>query len=123
VGLPTVKAIVGNKFIPGLLDRYLAWIGYGAQQTDEPIDSNRPHNLFAPLPGDYGAHGRFDEGAREASLQFWMNRRRAWLGAGLAGVAAYVAYRMYGRQDDHSRDHRSVSVSDQGIRMREETDG
>ncbi|MBA2487004.1 MAG: SDR family oxidoreductase [Nitrospira sp.] len=122
VGLPTVKAIVGNKFIPGLLDRYLAWIGYGAQQTDEPIDSNRPHNLFAPLPGDYGAHGRFDEGAREASLQFWMNRRRAWLGAGLAGVAAYVAYRMYGRQDDHSRDHRSVSVSDQGIRMREETD-
>ncbi|MDP9133030.1 MAG: SDR family oxidoreductase [Nitrospirota bacterium] len=113
VGLPTVKAIVGNKFIPGLLDHYLAWIGYGAQQTDQPIDSNRPHNLFAPLPGDYGAHGRFDEGARQESLQFWMNRRRAWLGAGLVGVAAYVAHRMYGRQDDHSRDRRPVSVSGQ----------
>ena len=28
VGGSTVQAIVGNKFIPGLLDRYLARVGY-----------------------------------------------------------------------------------------------
>lgn len=36
VGLATVKAIVGNKIAPGLLDDYLAKTAYDGQQTDEP---------------------------------------------------------------------------------------
>ena len=88
VGWPTVKAIMGDKFIPGLLDHYLAWVGYDAQQMSEPVDPERPHNLFEPLPGDYGARGRFSEGARRASLQFWANRHRAWLAAAGVGMAA-----------------------------------
>lgn len=36
VGWPTMKAIVGQRLIPGLLDRYLAHVGYSAQQTDQP---------------------------------------------------------------------------------------
>ena len=93
VGWPTVKAIIGNKFIPGWLDHYLAWIGYEAQQTDEPIDPHRPNNLFRPLPGDHGAHGRFDDGAREESLQFMLNRHRTWFGTAAVGIAAYAAHR------------------------------
>jgi len=81
IGLPTVKAIVGQKFIPGLLDYYLAWKGYKAQQTNEPIAPDRPNNLFHPLPGDYGAHGGFDEGAYAFSLQLWLNQRRLWVAA------------------------------------------
>jgi len=100
VGWPTVKAIIGNKFIPGLLDHYLAWIGYGAQQTAQPIAPDPPDNLFRPLPGDYGAHGRFDEGARQVSAQFWLNRHRRWLGVVAAGVAALAAQRWIGRDDD-----------------------
>ena len=93
VGWPTVKAILGSKFIPGLLDHYLARIGYEAQQTDQRIDPARPDNLFAPLPGDYGAHGRFDAGAHRSSVQFWLTRHRKWVGAAAIGVTAYGAYR------------------------------
>ena len=32
VGMPTVKAIVGDKMIPGLLDHYLASGGFKSQQ-------------------------------------------------------------------------------------------
>ncbi len=39
VGLPTLKAIWVNKFIPGLIDRYLARTGYVGQQSDQPADS------------------------------------------------------------------------------------
>ena len=103
VGWPTVKAVIGNKFIPGLLDHYLAWMGRRAQQTDQPIASDRPNNLFEPLPGDYGAHGRFDEGACQVSVQFWLNRHRHWLGLAAFGVAALAAHRWIGRDDDRRR--------------------
>jgi NAD(P)-dependent dehydrogenase (short-subunit alcohol dehydrogenase family) len=94
VGWPTVQAIVGDKFIPGLLDYYLAWTGYEAQQTAEPVAPDRPNNLFEPVPGDYGAHGGFDKDARRSSVQFWANRQRGWLtlaGFGLAALFAYVS--------------------------------
>lgn len=84
IGYPTVQAILGDKFIPGLLDHYLAWMGYDAQQTRERVSPDRPNNLYHPLPGDYGAHGRFDDGAIGFSLQSWVNRYRGWLG--LAGL-------------------------------------
>lgn len=93
VGLSTMKAVVGNKIIPGLLDRYLARKGYDAQQTDEPADPERADNLWEPLPGDHGAHGRFDGRAREKSLQLWLSMHRNSLAlaagalAGLAGAA------------------------------------
>jgi hypothetical protein len=89
-----VQAIVGDKFIPGLLDYYLAWTGYEAQQTAEAVAPDRPNNLFEPVPGDYGAHGGFDKGARRSSVQFWANRQRSWLtlaGFGLAALFAYVS--------------------------------
>jgi NAD(P)-dependent dehydrogenase (short-subunit alcohol dehydrogenase family) len=119
VGWPTVKAIMGNKFIPGLLDRYLAWLGYSAQQTDQPVDPDRPNNLFAPLPGDHGAHGRFDAGAREVSLQFWLNRHRNWLGAAAVGMAAYMAHRWLGPEENRQPDHRTLRLSRQGRPMKE----
>ncbi|HEX2054989.1 MAG TPA: SDR family oxidoreductase [Nitrospiraceae bacterium] len=98
VGWPTVQAILGDKFIPGLLDHYLAWVGYEAQQTPQPVPRDRPNNLFEPLPGDYGAHGPFDHIARQDSFQFWVNRQRGWLalaGLGLGGlIARYVSTRL-----------------------------
>jgi NADP-dependent 3-hydroxy acid dehydrogenase YdfG len=88
VGYPTVQAIIGDKFIPGLLDHYLASIGYEAQQTQEPVRPGRPDNLYGPLPGDYGARGEFSHRALDYSVQAWLNRYRGWLalaGLGLAG--------------------------------------
>jgi hypothetical protein len=63
IGSPTVGAVVGNKIAPGILDRYLAKTGYDSQQTSEPVDADRPDNLFEPAPGDWGAHGVFTDRA------------------------------------------------------------
>ncbi len=96
VGFPTVQAILVNRLAPGLLDRYLAATGYDAQQTDEPEQPGRPHNLWQPLPGDHGAHGVFDDRARPASSQHWLDRHRrliALAGAGLAGIAGALLMR------------------------------
>jgi short-subunit dehydrogenase len=84
VGLPTVKAIVGDKLFPGLLDRYLARVGYDAQQAREPEDPERPHNLYAPVQGDWAAHGRFDGRARARLGASW----GSWVAAGAALSAA-----------------------------------
>jgi NADP-dependent 3-hydroxy acid dehydrogenase YdfG len=89
VGFPTVKAIIGDKFIPGWLDHYLASIGYESQQTREPVAPGRPDNLYAPLPGDYGAHGEFSDRALDHSLQAWLNKHRGWLALGGLGLAAW----------------------------------
>jgi NAD(P)-dependent dehydrogenase (short-subunit alcohol dehydrogenase family) len=88
VGWPAVKTIVGNKIAPGLADRYLARTGYQSQQTDEPADPNRPHNLWEPVPGDRGAHGRFDARAGRSSLQLRAATRRRWVAA--AALAAFA---------------------------------
>ncbi|MHB1942688.1 MAG: hypothetical protein ACYCP0_06500 [Acidiferrobacteraceae bacterium] len=63
VGGPTIKAILANKIAPGLLDRYLARHGYRSQLSHESRDPDAPNNLFDAVPGDPGAHGRFDRQA------------------------------------------------------------
>ena len=87
IGMAAAKAIIGDKFIPGLLDHYLAYMGYGAQQTKEPVDPDRRNNLYDPLPGDYGARGEFDERSCDYSVQAWANRYRGWLALGLSLAA------------------------------------
>ncbi len=96
VGLPTVKAVYGNRVAPRLLDRYLASNGYASQQTDEPEDPDRPHNLWDPVPGAFAAHGAFDDRARDRSWQLWLNEHRGALalaGSVLIGAAAAAAVR------------------------------
>lgn len=91
VGLSTVKAIEGSKFVAGLLDHYLAKKAYSGQQTGEPREPDRPDNLWKPLDGedgqDHGAHGAFDQRSRSFSPQVWASRHREWLGAAAAGLA------------------------------------
>ena len=66
-----VEAIVGNKLAPSFADHYLARVGYGAQQHDGLEDPDRPNNLWQPVPGDHGAHGAFDQRARNTSAELW----------------------------------------------------
>jgi NAD(P)-dependent dehydrogenase (short-subunit alcohol dehydrogenase family) len=87
VGLPTVKAIVANKIAPGLLDHYLARTGYDSQQYDGAEDSNRPDNLWQPVPGDHGAHGAFDKRARSWSPQLWTSEHRGLLATAVIALA------------------------------------
>ena len=86
VGWPTTMAIVGNNFAPGYGDRYLGKHGYEMQMNDEPEDPGRPDNLWAPLPGDHGAHGVFDDRALPKSLELELNKHRGWIMAGAAAM-------------------------------------
>ena len=86
VGRSSVKAIVANKFFPGMLDRYLAKTAYSGQLTQEPA-SRQPDNLFDPVPGDPHTHGRFDQEATNFSPQLWATERRGWLAVALPLVA------------------------------------
>ncbi|ADJ29409.1 SDR family oxidoreductase [Nitrosococcus watsonii] len=86
VGLPTILIVAINKIAPGLLDHYLARTGYQSQQREEPEDPNRPHNLWNPVAGDFGAHGSFDKIAHRGSIALWVTthpRRRLALAVGL----------------------------------------
>src|SRR5207249_2183591 len=56
LGWPTVEAVVGEKFIPGTLDRYLAHAAWEGAQLPDPADPDKPDNFWQPLPGDWGAH-------------------------------------------------------------------
>jgi NAD(P)-dependent dehydrogenase (short-subunit alcohol dehydrogenase family) len=87
VGHSTVAAIAGNKLAPRLADRYLARTAVDGQQTPDPIPPDRPDYLDAPLPGDRGAHGRFDGEARSFSLHLALTKRkRPLLVAAAAGL-------------------------------------
>ncbi len=86
VGFPAVKAILGTRVLPGLLDRMLASRAYSGQHTDRPLPPGRKDNLYMPVPGDHGAHGRFDERASSSSWQYWLTTHR-WAMVAAAIVA------------------------------------
>ena len=89
----TTATILGQKLWPGMLDRYLGWTGYDAQQTDQPEDPGREDNLFAPVPFDLGAHGIFDDRSNTRSVQWWVARHRAAITAIAAATLAVFARR------------------------------
>lgn len=94
VGMPTVAAIVGQKFIPGLLDRYLGKTGYKSQQIQgEPRDPAAPNNLYHYVPGVHSARGKFTDRSSRSSAEIFLSLHRGWfaLGALALTVAAGVA--------------------------------
>jgi NAD(P)-dependent dehydrogenase (short-subunit alcohol dehydrogenase family) len=93
VGGPSIQAILATRVAPGLLDRYLAAQGYDGQMSDEPARNGAPDNLFAPVPGDHGADGRFGRLASASSPALWASKHRGALAAagGLALGALLAA--------------------------------
>jgi NAD(P)-dependent dehydrogenase (short-subunit alcohol dehydrogenase family) len=92
VGIPTVYTIWGNKVAPWLAERYLARTAVGSQLSDVDNPPDRPDNLFAASPGDPGAHGPYDDGAHDRSIQLWATRhRRGLLAAGAVAAAVGAA--------------------------------
>lgn len=92
VGGSTVKAIVGQKVFPGLLDRYLGKTGYKAQQLDTPDSPDRQNNVYQPVATEFGARGPFDEQSRPFSLEAEISKRRGSFvfGCGLVGAAIFA---------------------------------
>jgi NAD(P)-dependent dehydrogenase (short-subunit alcohol dehydrogenase family) len=100
VAWPTVKATLGNKVIPGLLDHYLADVAWEGEQTNEPEDPDRPDNLFEPVPGDWAAHGRFDHRSKPESWELTLRFNRNLLAVAGAGVLGLALGALTGRKQE-----------------------
>lgn len=112
VGMPAVEAIWGNKVASSALDHYLAATGFKSQQDPQPVSPDRKDNLFEPVPGDHGAHGRFDDEAVDSSAELWTNMHKKQLGLAVLGAAAAagVGFMLSGRSrtKDENKERRKA---------------
>jgi hypothetical protein len=77
-------------------------MGWKSQHTGEPKPIGSPDNLFETLPGDPGAHGRFDDRSRRSTA--WTSLRlKPTLATALAllGVGAPAAATALARRGGH----------------------
>ncbi len=98
VGVPTIVAILANRIAPSFADRYLAKNGYSGQITSKVKSPDAPSNLYDPVPGDYGAHGRFDKTARTSSWEMFTSEHRVVAAVGVVGIL-YGLHRLAKRFD------------------------
>jgi NAD(P)-dependent dehydrogenase (short-subunit alcohol dehydrogenase family) len=91
VGWGAQKLLWGQKLTPRVGDRMLLRMGWDSQHTGEEKPVGSADNLFATLPGDPGAHGRFDARSRRSTLWTSLRLRRLLVGAtAVAAVAGSV---------------------------------
>ncbi len=94
VGGSTVGTLVGNMFAAGLLDRYLARTGWSSQQDEAKDKDPQQANLWEPADGpqgsDHGAHGVFDDKAKDRSFQLWASHNHGLLAAAGVGLLGAV---------------------------------
>src|SRR5436190_10138863 len=94
LGWGAQKALWGQKLSPRTGAAILLRSGWKGQHTSELKPQDSPNNLFEPMPGDPGAHGRFDDVARASTAWTWLRLRRGLIGAGTAlATMALVAAR------------------------------
>jgi hypothetical protein len=97
IGWGAQKLLWGQKLSPRAGDLVLLRNGWKGQHTDELKPTDSPDNLFDPMPGDPGAHGRFDDQARGTTAWTWLRLHRgrvgAALGLGTMGVLAGLSGR------------------------------
>lgn len=89
VGGPTRNAVWGQKFLAGVLDRYLANAAWDPQFIDVPNEQTQDI-LFDTIGGDPGAHGPYRDRERGADLQMRLHLTPGRL-AGAAGVLLAAA--------------------------------
>jgi hypothetical protein len=80
-------SILLNKLSPGMLDDYLARVGYQSQMSAKLAASPAADdNLFTPVPGPYSAHGRFDAHATNICPALTASILKPYLMAAGAGL-------------------------------------
>jgi NAD(P)-dependent dehydrogenase (short-subunit alcohol dehydrogenase family) len=91
LGWGAQKLLWGQKLSPRAGDLVLLRNGWKGQHTDEPKPKDSPDNLFSPLPGDPGAHGRFDDSSRATTAWTWLRLKRCAIGGAVVAGAAGAA--------------------------------
>jgi NAD(P)-dependent dehydrogenase (short-subunit alcohol dehydrogenase family) len=91
VGGSTIKAILGGMAVPAYLDRLLARVATKGQISNDREEPDPQDNLFTPVEGDFGAHGRFGSLAQDSGLMVSPGRARVFLAlAGVAGMGLAI---------------------------------
>jgi short chain dehydrogenase len=98
IGWGAQKLMWGQKLSPRAGDLMLLRMGWKSQHTDEDKPLDAPDNLFRTLPGDPGAHGRFDAQSRVSTLWTSLRLRRWLVGAAVVGAAALAGSTERGRK-------------------------
>jgi hypothetical protein len=86
--------IWGSQLAPWFAEWYLAKTGVTGQQT-EPEIGGREGNLFAALPEDPGAHGRYDDQAHPRSWELRVAKHRRSVGLGILAACGSMAMRRF----------------------------
>jgi NAD(P)-dependent dehydrogenase (short-subunit alcohol dehydrogenase family) len=93
VGWGAQKLLWGQKLSPRAGDAVLLKNGWKGQHTEELKAQDSPDNLFDVMDGDPGAHGRFDDQARESTAWTWLRLhggKAALIGCAAAGAATLL---------------------------------
>ena len=86
------KLLWGQKLSPRAGDLVLRRTGRSSQTTGEAKAVDAPDNLFDPVPGDPGAHGRFDAESRGGTAWTTLRLQRGKLAvAGAFGLGLALA--------------------------------
>lgn len=86
LGSASLKAIIGNMFMPGLLDKMMAKQAWSGQMTDEPANPEQPDNLYEPVDGLHRVEGRFDDQIKDNAIALSSETVGKLAVAGLAAV-------------------------------------
>ncbi len=90
LGRASFQAIIGNMFMPGLLDRMMAKQAWSGQITDEPASDEQPDNLFQPVEGLHRIEGRFGKQMKDKALGLSSETVGKLAAGGLAVTAVIV---------------------------------
>ena len=90
LGRASFQAIIGNMFMPGLLDRMMAKQAWSGQMTDEPSSAEQPDTLFQPVEGLHRIEGRFGAQAKHKALGLSSETVGKLAAAGLAVTSVIV---------------------------------
>ena len=90
LGRASFQAIIGNMFMPGLLDRMMAKQAWSGQMTDEPASDEQPDNLFQPVEGLHRIEGRFGKQMKDKALGLSSETVGKLAAGGLAVTAVIV---------------------------------
>lgn len=92
VGLPTWKAIVGHKLLPGFLDRYVASTAWEGQFTDVPADPQSRHNLYDSIDELHSDQGPFSDKTITKKPILWQVRNHNFWVNGAAFTLLVAAF-------------------------------
>jgi NAD(P)-dependent dehydrogenase (short-subunit alcohol dehydrogenase family) len=74
VSATTTGVAVADVLLPGVFERLLGRVGLDLQQTEVPAEASDGGILHEPSDADYGAHGEYDDKARQRSYKELLRR-------------------------------------------------